>query len=242
MKFAIPSYKRADSQMTFKWLKEIGAPMEDVYVFVQNEKDYEEYQKYEHSNLIFFAEKHNNAGNRNNILNYFPAGEHIVMIDDDIKEIYYKASDGEVNKIESFDVFRQLCEYGFNTAKKMKTVMFGFNQTYNRLWLQNNVSSKCMISVIFGIINTDLRFNEDLDLLVDTELCCQVMKKYQSIARINCVGYHNGREIEGGCKEFYEANRRKEAIKYLLVRYGDILKYNPQNKNSQINFKRGCKK
>ena len=235
-KIAIPSYKRPDNQKTYALLEKIGAPMEKVYVFVQNQEDYESYQSKGIENLIFHQKKTNVAGNRNNVLNYFPEGEKIVMIDDDCKCFLIK--DGEkARKIERYEELDRICELGWKLCRKYRSPVWGINQSCNGLYLNNTVSTKAMVSVMFGIINTDIRFNEKLPLLEDTEFCCQVVRRYHAIPRINACGVDNAREIGGGCKEWYEKGLKTESVRYLLTNYSDLLKQTKNNRNQLIKFK-----
>lgn len=92
-KIAIPSYKRSDiiSNKTLATLNRGGVLNEDIYIFVVAEEE-ELYKKAcPHYKVVVGVL--GLVAQRNFIHSYFPVGTPILMIDDDIKELYYAIDD-----------------------------------------------------------------------------------------------------------------------------------------------------
>ena len=98
-KVAIPSYKRSDSiaSKTLATLSRGGVLNEDVYIFVVAEEEQLYKEACPHYKIVVGVLGLVNQ--RNFIHNYFEVGTPILMIDDDIKELYYAIDDKTKHQI-----------------------------------------------------------------------------------------------------------------------------------------------
>jgi hypothetical protein len=98
-KIAIPSYKRSDiiAEKTLATLERGGVLNEDIHIFVVAEEE-ELYKKAcPHYNIVVGVL--GLVAQRNFIHSYFPENTPILMIDDDIKEMYYAVDDKTKHQI-----------------------------------------------------------------------------------------------------------------------------------------------
>jgi len=94
IKFVIPTYNRYEEiqSKTLTTLKEGGVPSEQIYIFVANEEEKEKYEKSTDNtyyNEIIVGE----LGIRQQrifISKYFPVGERICSMDDDVEQVIKK--------------------------------------------------------------------------------------------------------------------------------------------------------
>ena len=93
-KIAIPSYKRAGQKQfkTIKYLNSIGVKRDTIYLFV-HKKEYEDYLKlYNKVAKVIPVEYETNEGGivriHNYITRYFPEGQKLLCMDDDVSGIY----------------------------------------------------------------------------------------------------------------------------------------------------------
>ena len=87
---AIPSYNRSDviSNKTLKMLYEGNIIKNKIYIFVANQREFILYKENvlpELYNKIIIGKK-GITNQRNFIANYFPEGQYVVSLDDDIEE------------------------------------------------------------------------------------------------------------------------------------------------------------
>lgn len=96
--FCIPSFRRADKLKTVPYLHRCGIPASQIILSLQDEGDYQAYQRYAGECTIIVNAASNVAQNRNNALRYarknFP-GEKIVMLDDDIACLRVMLKEGD---------------------------------------------------------------------------------------------------------------------------------------------------
>lgn len=174
-KIIIPSFKRTDiiKSHTLKCIYESDLKR-DIYVFVADE---EERIAYEES-LANFPEIKIIVGvrgipnQRNFIQKYFPEGEKLLFIDDDIKRIVGMEPSGKIVKAKKLDEF---IEKAFDTTEKLNLKMFGINSTTSNLEMKQTVSVGLIYLVgnFYGLINTH-------KVLVDEGLAIKTRKDYKA--------------------------------------------------------------
>ena len=91
-KIAIPSYKRVDvlASKTLAYLKKTNISLDNVYLFVANEQEKQDYSVLGLKNIIVGVETIRNQ--RNYIRHYFQQGEMVFSMDDDIAGVYKAVS------------------------------------------------------------------------------------------------------------------------------------------------------
>ena len=104
--YAIPTYKRYDvlKEKTLSLLKRNKVSIEDIYIFVANKSEkmlYQDSLGKDYNCIIGVLKIYKQ---RNFISNYFPVGEKIVYLDDDIAEIT-ELGNKKLKPIKNFKTF-----------------------------------------------------------------------------------------------------------------------------------------
>lgn len=242
MYYGIPTYKRAAKQPTLEYLERLGIPKEQIIMSVQNKADQAAYKRYEgRVGHLIYREGHNLAENRNTILDYLPAGERVVIFDDDIKVISRAFGPKTLYGIESRAEFEDLMEYGFAEAERAHTVAWSVYPVHNAFFMTDTVTRRVIgEGTLLGIVNTKgLRFDGKFSLKEDYEFSCRVIRRYGAMPRLNayaCNAPHY--TTAGGCKEWWDDKSLNYMIAYKISKmYPDVVELNPRDRG-EIRMKR----
>ena len=231
--YCIPSYKRCGRQKTIEYLLSIGCDKERIIVSTQTESDYSEYCR-EYSKIvgrIIYGKGDRVSVNRNNLLNYVQTGMKLVLLEDDINSVSRLVEENGKKRLEKVKTIQELDElvlYGFRLAELNGTICFGLNMTANPFFMKRGYTKKRLVHTGFmGIVNTDLRFDENMKVWDDPEMNCQIIKKYGSVISINDYCADIDRFVKGGCSEALGDKKSvDETRRYLLNKHGDLLTLN----------------
>ena len=152
---AIPTYNRYDKLVskTLQMLKDGGVKKSKIFIFVANKKEYEKYNELVPTSMYneIIIGKKGIKNQRVFISKYFPEGEHIVSIDDDVEKIE-QLKGAKLQQIKNVDKF---FSDSFKLLKKEKLYIWGVYPVHNPFFMKNNVSFglKFLIGVLFGYIN-----------------------------------------------------------------------------------------
>lgn len=187
MKFVIPSYSRANSVVTARWLKSAS--------IVVRESQAEEYRKHNDNDVIAIPDEldGNISRARNAVLNRFE-GEDVVMLDDDVRRVGYH-EDGEMVWVDEGH-FLDFCENMFQMAKDAGTVLWGMNvQSDKKFYREYSPFSFVSVTLapVCGIVNTEgFRYDERLPLKDDYDFFLQVIAVKRRVLRCNKWFYQCG--------------------------------------------------
>lgn len=155
---AIPSYRRADTlrDKTLTVLQHYKIPRNRIHVFVANKEEEATYKKslepktYGH---IHIAEP-GMAAVRNYITSYFPVGQQIFNMDDDIRGFIEFAEGAKRNERPLKDLASAITA-GFREAHKTGFRLFGFYPVANGYFMKDGHTTdlKYIIGSVWGIIN-----------------------------------------------------------------------------------------
>lgn len=183
----IPSYRRAQTQKTLDYLEKIGAPKEHITLSVQTMDDLFKYKEAgvgKRVNEILYREGSCVSDNRNTLLDRFPAGKKLVLMEDDVDKVQALVIERGTGKkklrtIETWTELRQVIEKGFATASLYRTVAFGLNLMTNPFYMQQgHHRTKLCGFGLYGIINTAMRFDRTFTVFDDPEFEARVIKRY----------------------------------------------------------------
>lgn len=250
----IPSYKRAKTQRTLDYLEKIGAPKEHITLSVQTLDDLNKYREAgvaERVNEIIYREGECVADNRNTLLDHFPAGKKLVLMEDDVDKVQALTIERGTGKkklrtIETWAELRQVIEKGFSAASLYGTVAFGLNLVTNPFYMQAGCHRIKLCGFgLYGLLNTALRFDRTFTLYDDPEFEARVIKKYGShpvldgYTAINTSLKANF-TLEGGCHELWssQSNLRNDMLRLMKAKHGDIFNIDP-SKDNCITLKKG---
>jgi len=197
-KIAVCSYRRKNAllQKTYKLLKSFGVPMHNVYIFVANTEEEEEYKAMGFEcNIVVAFRGLVNA--RNFAIDYFEDDQNILFLDDDITSIKvldveytkeHKAS--KSHKMEYCEFVNSINSY-FDDLRSKDLFMFGFYPAGNSLFMKmkRTYDLRFLVGNAFGIINR--RDVKNCTILSDSKedylRTLQYFRKDGGVMRINSV-------------------------------------------------------
>jgi sulfur relay (sulfurtransferase) DsrC/TusE family protein len=233
-KIAIPSYRRSDNFIVQNLLKEAGIKDSDIYIFVSDNQDYTEYKKqFPKYNIVFEKELNDLKEKHNFIVDYFSENEHVVIIEDDIKEIVKKKG----KKVEKFIDLQKLFQIGFNECQKNNCKLWGISPTDNGFYMSDSFGKcfKVVAGYIFGII-VDKRIKVNISQKHDYERTILNKIYFGGVIRFDMFGQRsNSFTNKGGLQEIFTSDERmKEELKvnnFLVKTYPKhVAKKNRHNK------------
>ena len=139
-KIVIPSYNRADTlaNKTIKVLQKHKIDPKNVYIFVANEEEKVKYHAAlpaEYKNrLIVGVQGMKNI--RNFINDYFPSGEQLFHMDDDLVDIYSRINEKKLEPIISLDAFIKL---GFLLCQNKGCKLFSIYPVENPYFMKASI-------------------------------------------------------------------------------------------------------
>lgn len=220
---AIPSYKRANEQLTFQYLKGLGFQREEIYIFVQTESDFQAYsKKYGEDATIILKPAQSVSQARNNILSYFDGSKNVLMLDDDVKRLAVLKDRG-LSVLTDGDTFRNLFSNCFESVRG-KGQIFGVYPVYNAFFMENSISTKVTVNTVLGFVEGyTLRMNGETKAKEDIELCGNIIAGGGNVYRFNhiCVDAKH-RTNDGGCKDAWASDENRKAVENLCFMFPDI--------------------
>lgn len=233
IKFAIPTYKRADKQLTLNMLKEFGYSKEDIIMSTQTEEDYKTYtEKYGNDCTVIYKEGHSVTDNRNTLIDYFEKGQWVIMLDDDIKGFYKLAGKG-LTKIETKEEIDKMFNDFFEYTEKNKGKMWGVYPCKNAFFMKQSINKRDIVNSCLGII-IDERFDESFTAKEDIELCCRYINKGYKVIRFNFITYDVRHKQKGGCYDSWKSNLNEIVSNRLVAKYPNLLKLNSKRKGEVL--------
>ena len=170
---------------------------------------------------------------RNWILDY--AGKKNVCIVDDDLRCLNKRNGNEVRKMSGEEA-EEFIDTGFMLAEQFGVKMWGVNiigdkgsyREYTPFSFKNVI-----LGPFGGFLNPSCRYDEDLPLKEDYDLCLQLLNKYRKILRINHVHYTCEQHTNlGGCAEYRTIDEEKSQFEALEKKWGKhIVKRDDNNRN-----------
>lgn len=243
--YAIPSYNRPLELKlkTLSTLKRHGIDKDKIFVFVANNEEYKRYE--EKLDPDTYKEiKVGELGIRNQrkyISQFFEEGIHIISMDDDIEELFYRINDKEQAILNDFNKFIEKAE---NEMKENGAYLWGVypvNNPYFKPKLEISTDLQFIIGVFHGYINRhDINLYPSVRCIVkeDYEQSILFYKKDKSIIRFNNIRFKTKFNAVGGLgKDRFEMN--KLAQDYLKETYPTFIKsWDRKNGTPEVKFLR----
>jgi hypothetical protein len=236
-KIIIPSYKRDDIifSHTLKCIKESDLKDREIFVFVADAAEFAIYDKKLKPLGITVVQGVRGIPNqRNFIQKFFPEGEHLLFIDDDIKRIIGLNKDGKRVVATRLDGF---IKKAFEITEKLNLRMFGINSTNSNLEMKQTVSVGLIYLVgnFYGLINTHsvlvdegekIKARKDYRAGKEShERALLMFKRYGGVAKFRSFGVISEYwGVKGGHQVSRNAEGEKEATLVLHRMYPDITK------------------
>lgn len=136
---AIPSYQRADicRTQTLATLERMKVDKDTIHIFVADEQQAELYKATLGDKYRIVIGVRGISSQRKFYHNWFPEGEQILSLDDDIDEVLQR---GEDKLVPTQYTINEIAEAGFNYASKERTRLWGINPTMNNFFLRDTIS------------------------------------------------------------------------------------------------------
>lgn len=233
IKFAIPTYKRVEKQLTLQMLKEFGYEKDDIVISTQTQEDFEQYfNKYNSECSVIFREGHSVTDNRNTLIDYFNKGDWVVMLDDDI-QAFYKLSGKKLTKISTKEEFNRMLNDFFEYTERNNGKIWGVYPCKNAFFMKQSIDKKDIVNTCLGLI-IDQRFDETLKAKEDIELCCRYIKSGYNVIRFNFITFDAKHRNKGGCSDVWKSNENELVSKKLVAKYPKLLRLNTTRKGEVL--------
>lgn len=243
VKICIPSYNR----YFVKTLKIIPINLlQDTYIFVNNYNSDEELDEaveiYENSNAgvkVIGLKTKGIPSARNAIIEHFPGGTHIIMLDDDVEEVLTLKPDpimikNTVEKMNPLEI-EQFWLRAFMVCEKNNSKLWGIYPINNPFYMSQKINSRgFIIGTMFGVITGKLRFDPLLKLKEDYDFTLKHILEYKKVCRFDYITLKAGHYTnDGGCVQQRKENTglEKECCDRIMSKYPGLLKRNPKREN-----------
>lgn len=229
---AIPSYKRAQQlrDQTLNTLQNANVAAKSVTVFVADRRELRVYESVlipgTYHRLVVGVAGITNQ--RDFISSFFPEGENIVQIDDDITSFVELSEQGCLVPVINLDMWLTT---GFKLCKQHGLGMFGFYPCAQPKFMQQRIvfGTHKVIGCCFGVIN-----DHSADLKVkgeehnDFEMNMLHFKKYGGVVRFDNIAMQTKFMTPGGMSHNTDRCKRSlPAAKALIRKYPQYLKPMP---------------
>ena len=148
-RICIPSYKRAGilNMKTLPMLERYNIPKDIIYIFVANPEEYNNYVNIIGDSYRIIIGEVGMANIRNFITNYFDEGDHLIMIDDDIKDIKCYKSE--------FTILSEFFEWAFELCLENNTRLWGIYPVNNAYFMTPRITFglQYICGGLYGVIN-----------------------------------------------------------------------------------------
>ena len=224
---AIPSYNRVQEiiHKTLKTLNDGGVPSSKIYIFVANpsqRKLYEENVPRSLYNEIVVGKK-GIANQRVFISRYFPIGQYVVSMDDDVEKLEKLRGD-KLTKIHNLDDFFRKA---YDFLKKEELYIWGIYPVHNPFFMHNKNTTdlKFIIGVLHGYIARHLKSLEPsvhAESKEDYEMSIKYFLQDGGVVRFNNVCAKTKFNSPGGLGTD-RAEMNKNAALYLKKTYPELV-------------------
>ena len=228
---AIPSHRRHNTigDETLQFLPYLPDDW-TVTVFVHDEKDEKLYKDMICEKVVNTKAPLGIQHMRNAILDHYPKGEKILMLDDDVQALHLKSGQKlyEVNG----NKFIQFVETAFKKLEENNMKLFGVYPVPNAYFMNDKIKlDGFCIGTFLGVISSELRFDENLPMKEDYDFTLQHIKAHNGIMRYNQMTIE-AKHYKNTGGIFLQRNKQREiaAVEYLMQKWQGWVKRNPKKK------------
>ena len=233
---AIPSYNRPTEiiKKTLKTLDEGGIDKNRIFIFVADDKQAELYKPTGYKIVVGVL---GIANQRAFISNYFPVGQYIISLDDDVEELQIL----DKGKLIKFTDLHSFFTSAYETLTREKLFIWGIYPVRNAFFMKSGVmtkSLKFLLGVCYGYINRKLpELYPTAEGKEDIEQSILYYLKDGGVIRFNHVAVKTKFNAVGGLgKDRYEMNAKASQI--LKDKYPNIVTiFKRKNGMSEVRIK-----
>jgi len=249
---AIPTYKRSQSisQKTLKVLRKHRIHKEKIYLFVANKDEKKEYQrnvpsKY-YGNMI--VGKLGLKNQRNFINKYFPEGQYIVEMDDDIDSILQIENKQDptkriYNNLINIKGLNNFFNKAFKILKKNNLYLWGIYPVANGYFMTPTITHdlRFIVGPLWGMINRhDPNLQQTIDEKENVERTLQFYHQDKGLIRFNFITIKTSYYRNPGGMQYENKNRKQTALnsaQYLVKKYPQYTKLYLKKKSGYAEVK-----
>ncbi len=236
----IPSYKREQTVQTktLATLKRYGIPASQITIFVANEEQKAIYKAALPAGAVkeLIVGEPGLAQVRNFILDYYPKGTKIVMMDDDVTGFVERTADGGIRPLRSL---KAVIDKGFAEAAKAGASLWGVYPVPNGFFMKPTITRdlKFIIGSFWGIINPGASGPGGIKLpMSEKEDYIRTLMSFDRdgvVVRLNYVSPKTAYYKEPGGMQTDPKRLEKQqvAVKFLLETWPDKVMLNPRRKS-----------
>ena len=233
---AIPSYNRPAEiiKKTLKTLADGGVSKERIFIFVANDEQAELYKPTGYKIVVGVL---GIANQRVFISNYFPVGQYIISLDDDVEELQTLHESKLVRLTDLHTFFTS----SYETLMRENLFIWGIYPVRNAFFMKSGVmtkSLKFLIGVCYGYINRNIpELYPTAEGKEDIEQSILYFKRDGGVIRFNNIAVKTKFNAEGGLgKDRFEMNEK--ASQLLQKKYPDVVKiFHRKNGMSEVRLK-----
>jgi len=226
---AIPSYNRENiiTNKTLQTLNRGGVSPKKIYIFVANKQQYNLYDKIVPKNLYnkLIVGKKGITRQRIFISQWFPEGQYIVSIDDDVDEIQILNKKGD--KLVRLEDVNNFFISSYKLLKNEGLYIWGIYPVRNEFFMKKTITTdlRFIIGILFGYINRHdkkLYPSDHIKSKEDYEQTILYYKMDGGVIRYNFIATKTKFNADGGLGR----DRQKlnaDAANFLKEKYPDII-------------------
>jgi len=237
-RIAIPSCSRAETLLnkTIKYLSTTNIDFKNVDVFLSRADELKEYTEKLKDYPVNIIVANNNSINaqRNFMVDYYPVGQFVMGIDDDIMSLESKMNDKKTFPVTDLV---GLGEQAFALCTEHKLDLWGINASFNPFFMKTTISFnlKFVIACFYGWVNRheDKAYvlNERYHTKEDYERTIKYYMKDGGIIRFNYLAPKTKIYTEkGGIQEYRTPDSEQLSADYMLKKYPMFCKINNARK------------
>ena len=246
---AIPSYKRENTlkNKTMRILKKYNIDPKKIHIFVADKEQEKIYKDTldENSYYKIIVGEPGIKNIRNFMPNYFPEGQYIFYMDDDINHIYDTVNNGDItnkkdNKQIPLKSLKKLIDQGFKLSEKKKMHNWGVYPANNPYFMKPRLRNNSHISTnlcyiigfLTGVINNKKAEIRTIDDKEDYERSIKYYLKDKGVIRFNNVTCDTRCYREPGGMQVERTKKRiHDSAVYLTKIYPELCSLNTSKKS-----------
>jgi len=191
-RIAIPSYRRPEILLkrVLQFLEVHQVDKHDIDIFLANEAEFIEYERIIPQGYNYVIIGKPGIGHARQFMSeFYPNGQHIVYLDDDVKDIKeLKMVDGK-KKVHSILDFKILIKFMFERLIKENLRLCGITAVNNPFYLTDKITTdlKFIIGQFACVINASSLEKREFNLLEDYERTCNYYIADGGVLRYNML-------------------------------------------------------
>ena len=233
---AIPSYQRVKKlkTQTLPFLERVGIPRERITIFLKNIEEANVYVPEISGYRFKICNNKNIWEKRNFIIDYYPIGQKVLGMDDDIQDVKF---------LDETKDFISVVNRMFKLCEEQNCSTFGFYPitTSNNFYLKERVASglQYICWALYGFINRGVKIPEEYMLIDDRWWSCYWYRREGKTLRYEGASIKTVYFSSGGMSEIRSQKQVEPVLKLLEKEYPECVKFQvKRNGRPDVVFKR----